>query len=204
MIMDLVTRKWICEVVSGRGDRPAGPARVHARARARRPARAGRRPPAPARRPDRRRPRAARPARRQRQRAADDQRLHPRVPGHVRDRAALRPPRHPDRSGLDREPVQPHQGRLAAPGPDPDPAVLRAELASVRHAVQHAVACTPASATSPPTTNTKAAARQSARPAAPACTAPAAPRSPTIERNAINANRPGPRMRSNRTPDPSR
>ena len=64
--------------------------------------------------------------------------------------------------------------------------------------------CTPASATSPPTTNTKAAAPRSERPATRACIAPAAPGSRTIEPNAINANRPRSRMRSNRIPDPSR
>ena len=39
----------------------------------------------------------------------------------------------PDRSGLDREPVQPHQGRLAAPGPDHRPGRPARRTRSVRH-----------------------------------------------------------------------
>src|SRR5690606_20284555 len=43
----------------------------------------------------------------QRQRAADAQPLHTRVPRRHGHRDPVRPPRHPDRPGLDREPVRP-------------------------------------------------------------------------------------------------
>jgi hypothetical protein len=72
---------------------------------------------------------------------------------------------------------RPHPDRIT------DPAVLRAELASVRHEYNTG-ACTPASATSPPTTNTRAAGRRSARPAATLCAKPAACASPTTARTA--------------------
>ena len=80
--------------------------------------------------------RPADPARRQRQRAADDLGLDPGVHGPVRHRPALRPARHPDRPGVDRVAVRPRQSRVAAPVAIADPAVLRAELAVVRHALQ--------------------------------------------------------------------
>ena len=53
-----------------------------------------------------------------------------------------------------------------------DPATLRAELAVVRSTTTPS-GCTPASATSPPTTNTTAAAKPSAKPARPASKPPA-------------------------------
>jgi putative transposase len=52
---------------------------------------------------------------------ADDLGLHPGVHGLVRHPPALRPPWHPDRPGLDRVAVRPRQGRVAPPQPDPGP-----------------------------------------------------------------------------------
>ena len=50
---------------------------------------------------------------------ADDLRIDAGVHGPVRDRAALRPARHTDRPGLDREPQRPPQSRVPAPARDP-------------------------------------------------------------------------------------
>ena len=88
----------------------------------------------------------------------------------MRDRAALRPlPGTPtDQAWIESlfshiKADWPHLDRIT------DPAVLRAELATVRHEYNTPQACMPASATSPPTTSTKAAAPRSAKPAASAC-----------------------------------
>ena len=62
----------------------------------------------------------------------DDLRIHPRVHGFVRHPPALRPPRHPDRPGLDGVTVWPHQGRAPHLLTISDPSTLRAELAVVR------------------------------------------------------------------------
>lgn len=75
MIIDLVTAQVDLRARQRRGDRPAGPARVHPGTRARRPAGRRRRAPAPARRPHPRRPRPPGAADRLRQRAADDVRV---------------------------------------------------------------------------------------------------------------------------------
>ena len=72
-------------------------------------------------------------ARRLGQRAADDQRLYPRVHGDVRDRPALRRPGTPtDQAWIESlfshvKPDWPHLDRIK------DPEVLRAELAVVHH-----------------------------------------------------------------------
>jgi putative transposase len=55
---------------------------------------------------------------------ADDQRLHPGIHGPVRHPPALRPARHPDRPGLDRVTVRPRQGRMAPPERDLRPGDL--------------------------------------------------------------------------------
>jgi hypothetical protein len=54
-----------------------------------------------------------------RQRAPDDQPLHPGVPSRHGHRLPVRPPRRAQRPGLDRVPVRPRQERVAAPGEDP-------------------------------------------------------------------------------------
>ncbi len=101
VIEDLVSRKWLPRDRLRRGDLHPGPGRVHRRAGTRRSAGAGYRPPGWPGRPQPRRPVPADPAGDERQRPADDLGLHPRVHGLVRDPPALRPPRHPDRPGLD-------------------------------------------------------------------------------------------------------
>ncbi len=78
-----------------------------------------------------------------------------------------------------------------------DPAVLRAELDSFGRSTTGS-GCTPASATSPPTTSTRAGAPPSARPGRRGSRRPASDVSPTIDRSA-QQHRPGdPAMLSNR------
>ena len=110
-----------------------------------------------------------------RQRAADDQRIDTRaVHGDVRDRAALRPARHPDRPGLDRESFShlkadwPHLDRITRPG-----ALAPSSPTSAASTTRSA--CTPGSATSPPMTSTTAAAPDPRRPQTRATTRPLGP-----------------------------
>ena len=174
IIEDLVTRKWITEIVSAEETSTQVQLAFTDALEREGLLDAGRRPPRTAWSTstvdD---PSPADPARRQRQRAADDLGLDPRVHGAVRDRPALRPPRHPDRPGLDRvacsatsRPSGPHLASITRPGR----AARRARRRPRRTTT--ASGCTPASATSPPTTNTKAAAPRSARPAKPASSKP--------------------------------
>jgi hypothetical protein len=113
-----------------------GPGRVHRRTRHRGTPGGRRATRRRARRPRRRRRQPAHPARGVRQRPPDDVRVDAGVHGHVRDRPALRAPRHPHRSGADRE--------LAIE----DPVTLRAELAVTR---EHWNACLRCEVVSAPT-----------------------------------------------------
>ena len=81
---------------------------------------------------------------------------------------SIRPAAHPDGSGLDRDPVRARQGRMAAPGEDPRPWRARRRARPGPGRVQHRPAARRPSATSPPTTNTKAEVMPSAGPAATA------------------------------------
>ena len=80
-----------------------------------------------------------------------------------------------------------------------DPNTLRAELDNARNDY-NTRACTPPSATSPPTTNTKAEATPSARPAKTASNGPASPASPTIATTNPTSHEPRP-TRRNQTPE---
>ena len=80
-----------------------------------------------------------------------------------------------------------------------DPNTLRAELATPDTTTTPA-ACTPPWATSPPTTNTKAEATPSARPAKTASTGPASPASPTIATTTKTSHEHTRPMRRNQTP----
>ena len=104
---------------------------------------------------------------------------HARVHGHVRDRPALRAARHPDRPGLDREPVRPHQGRVAAPGPDPRPGRPARRARQRPPRLQHPAPARRHRLRHPRRRTRRPRPRRSARPAAPACTAPAGCGSPT-------------------------
>ena len=75
--------------------------------------------------------------------------------------------------------VRPCQGRMAPPDQDPRPGNPPRRAPSSASATTVS-GCTLASATSPPTTNTKAAAQPSARPAKPASSRPGGSGSPTI------------------------
>jgi len=133
-IMDLVSRKWICEVVSAGETSAPGPARLHRCAPARGPVAAGRGPPGRAGGPGPRRPGAAGAAGGQRQRAADDLR-----PGRGSSWWCARSP---STSGgrtprTDQAWIETLFGHVKAEFAHllkiTDPAVLRAELANVRN-----------------------------------------------------------------------
>ena len=81
-----------------------------------------------------------------------------------------------------------------------DPNTLRAELDIARHDYNTRPPCTPPSATSPPTTNTKAEATPSARPDETASTGPASPASPTIATTNPTSHEHTRPMRRNQTP----
>ena len=133
IIGDLVTRKWITEIVSAEETGLQVQLAFTARARG---SRACSTPSDAYHRHGWLDPtvddltRAAGAARRLRQRAADDFRLHARVPRDVRDRATLRPPRH---AHQDQAWIESLFSHIKADWPHldqiRDPAVLRAELA---------------------------------------------------------------------------
>ena len=81
-----------------------------------------------------------------------------------------------------------------------DPPTLRAELDNARGDYNTRGACTPPWATSPPTTNTKAEATPSARPATTASNGPASPASPTIATTTKTSHEHTRPMRRNQTP----
>ncbi|MEI2784124.1 MAG: hypothetical protein V9E82_00215 [Candidatus Nanopelagicales bacterium] len=77
------------------------------------------------------------PARRERQRTTDDLGVDPGVPRPVRDRSALRPAGHPDRPGLDRAAERDHQDREPAPARHPRPGHATCRARRHTRALQH-------------------------------------------------------------------
>jgi hypothetical protein len=101
-------------------------------------------------RPHRGRPQPADPAGDERQRPPDDEWLHPRVHGPVRDPPALRPPRHPDRPGVDLgrcSATSRPNGHTCCASATPRPCAPSSRWSA---STTTPCGCTPASATSPP------------------------------------------------------
>ena len=102
---------------------------------------------------------------------------------------------------MDRDAVRPRQDRVAPPREDhrPQHAASRTRHRPTR--LQHPAPCTPPSATSPPTTNTKDEATPSARPAKTASPEPASTASPTIARTTNTSHEHTPPALRNQTPN---
>ena len=92
-------------------------------------------------------------------------------------------PGHTDRPGLDRDAQRPPQGRVPAPARDPRPGDPACRTRPRPGALQRGQAPPGHRATSAPTTSTKDAARRSARPARPAWNRPGSDGLPTTARN---------------------
>ena len=199
-ILDVVTRKWLATLVTV--EETATQVEVVFTDALDTEGAVARRggPPSPTSPPRRRQRRGADPAGNVRQRPPDASRHHPGVPRHVLHRSLLRPARHPHGPGMDRDPVRPRQDRMAPPREDHR---LQHAASRTRHRptrLQHPPPARLPRLRHPPTTNTKAEATPSARPAKTASNGPASPASPTIATTTKTSHEHTRPMRRNQTP----